>query len=193
VDDKEAVEFRNQGFLVQARIQKSGIDSIQLIPYRIRTTGLEILSGTSQQEFFNNLCQISKLLDSESLAAVWNAYADMWFERSFSSELRQFTQLMSWRELCGAVSDRFRYQARQITGLRRFFPRVLASIFYRMSQWLPGESGDASQSASIFRNRFDTLAHRELYQTTLKRIATGKNRDSSAWARSLLITWQVFD
>ena len=59
--------------------------------------------------------------------------------------------------------------------------------------FLPSENLHAIKPAAVIRNRFDTLAHRELYLIVLQRLMENRIGKSAIWARELLITWRVFD
>jgi hypothetical protein len=55
------------------------------------------------------------------------------------------------------------------------------------------QQSQQKQGASILRNRFDTLAHRELILTALGRVMAGKPGQAPEWAKQALVDWQVFE
>jgi poly-gamma-glutamate synthesis protein (capsule biosynthesis protein) len=185
--------YRNLGYLVQAAINKTGIDFIKIIPYRINRTGLGRLTGEDRRIFLQDLSNVSSFLDPNNLTSIWNAYADLWIDTRFSVELRQFLQLMSWKELSGGYSDRLRYQAQQKDGIVKLTFKLLGFVFSRLSNRLTSDTNLNDKAAAVLRNRFDTLAHRELYKTVLQRIMEGRVGDSDEWAQELLIAWRALD
>jgi hypothetical protein len=46
-------------------------------------------------------------------------------------------------------------------------------------------------SVAVLRNRFDTLAHRELYLNIFKRIIDGAIGNSPSWAVELIEKWEL--
>jgi poly-gamma-glutamate capsule biosynthesis protein CapA/YwtB (metallophosphatase superfamily) len=186
-------EYRTLGYLVQATFAKTGIQSVQIIPYKIEGGGLQLLQGEARSRFLEELSRISTFLDPASLATIWDAYADLWMRTKMSSEFKKILKLMSWQDLFLGVTERLRDQDQQRTRFLRLIFRSLASGLQRVSAWLPNQSPSTMKPAAFLRNRFDTLAHRELYLTGLQRFLEGRTGDSATWAQDLLTRWRVLE
>ena len=166
--------------------------SAKIVPYVITDQGVHILKKAECSQFFRDLEYLSSLLIPENLETVWQTFADLWYESSFSSDFMQYQSLISSPALLEVIAERLKTLALQVGGPVGLGFRLAAMGAKRIKHWVPESLVTDRKSAAIFRNRFDTLAHRELILTALERIMNGKIGDSPEWALQLLHKWKVF-
>lgn len=196
------VEYHRLGYFLKARFRGSELHVLEIWPYRIGTDGLSLLTGEQLARFLLELEELSALIaDDDRLVDVWNAYADSLFVSLGMQELADSIALLGGEALL--------VQSVLKASLNRFDGDGLAHRLARRAIWQginwlgrrvrsgqpPAEPGRLTQmrrGASILRNRFDTLTHRELYLTALRRVMDDKLGHAPNWANKLLSDWKVF-
>jgi Bacterial capsule synthesis protein PGA_cap len=179
------------GYMLQLNFAGSKLHSATIIPYKIFDDSLMRLKGTEKTAFLDELKQFSDLLAMpQKMGHLWEAYADLWLEIRFKSETTDWlAALLSAEDLIHAAASNLT----TLTGLRgRLVRRTLAWFekWLRRSTSAPGIVTDRQkQGAAILRNRFDTLAHRELHLTALERIMSNKVGTSDKQISDLLQNW----
>lgn len=196
------VEYHRLGYFLKARFRGPELSVLEIWPYRIGLDGLSLLAGEQLTGFLLKLKELSALTaDDGRLADVWEAYADSWLASQGVRELADSIALLGGEDLLAqsalkVASHRFDREgvAHQFARLGiwqaiRWLDRRIRS---RQSPADPGRLIQMRRGASILRNRFDTLTHRELYLTALRRVMDGQLGYAPDWASKLLVDWQVF-
>jgi hypothetical protein len=195
-------KYLRLGYFLKARFCGPELSVLEIWPYRIGPNGLSLLADERLASFLLELEQLSALAaDDNSLADIWNAYVD---SQLVSLELQELADSIA---LLGGEALLVRSALK--ASLSRFDGDSFADWLARRAIWhsinwlarkirsekLVPESWRLAQmrrGASILRNRFDTLAHRELYLTALQRVMDGKLGHAPDWATESLIDWEVF-
>ena len=131
------------------------------------------------------------LLDPDRLENIWQAYADRWWLSVGIQELLENSVgLGGDRRILAAILKKAQARYSHQNRLDRWILKVL----WRSIHWLEKDDPPLSnpKAAAILRNRFDTLAHRELYLTALGRMMHSEIGSVPAWAYECLDHWQVF-
>lgn len=181
------------GYALRVHFTGTKVYSAEVIPYRIVDDGVALLKGNEQAGFIKRLQEFSALLpDKDKMRGLWEAYADLIYEAQIKNEMIEWSSLlMPTTELSRAA----RLSMSQATWLSAKIGRRFLSMVEKMLnrsenlRRLNGES--AKRGATILRNRFETLAHRELYLTILGRISRGELGQSPAWAKDMLEEWYM--
>jgi poly-gamma-glutamate synthesis protein (capsule biosynthesis protein) len=187
------------GYFIKANFCGAELRAIEIWPYKINSNGLCLLEGTALASFLTNLNSLSDLIkDDDCLISLWNAYADKWLSKVGLEELVFSIVLL--------VNPNLLIKSILKKGLLHFNKECITHslarrIIWRLINYLEHRPGSVTtqlqkkamkQGASILRNRFDTLAHKELYLTALQRVMEGKFNQGPAWANNLLLKWEVF-
>ena len=180
---------RNVGSLLVAKISKSGIVGFEIKPYEINEDGLTLLTGTRRATLLAELEQASANIASPFLEELWDAYADLWWQLRLPHELMSFSTLVSWQDFVMAVGYRVSIEGQNRQGLQKLMRRVSHRILRLTAKYTPSQEIIDRRIAAVMRNRFDTPAHSQLYQTALARAIEGKIGQSATWARDELKKW----
>jgi hypothetical protein len=136
---------------------------------------------------------------------AWNAYADDWFRKYGLSQVdclvnyrsNEILQLEAvfrrlWKRLRGTWCDGYRSSTLKKLG-KMLLSRLnrLGKIQHPKRTTSSTVANSMIQEIARLRNKFDTLAHRELYLTALSRAMTRDTADWPAWARELFEKWGV--
>ncbi|TEU22154.1 MAG: CapA family protein [Anaerolineales bacterium] len=196
------VEYRRLGYFLKARFRGSELSVLEIWPYRIGLDGLGLLAGQQLARFLLELEELSAFIANDGrLADVWNAYADSWFVSLGMQELADSIALLGGEALL--VQSVLKASLNRFDG-DGFAHRLARRAIWQGINWLDqrirseqlltksGRRTRMRRGASILRNRFDTLAHRELYLTALRRVMDGKLGPAPDWASKLLMDWKVF-
>ncbi len=192
--------YQSTGFLLKISIANHHLTSLELVPYKISKEGLRRIEGDELHEFSVEMTTLSALINDDSaFESVWHAYSDYWFAKERMDELAIcLIPLVSPRRMMLSI---LKVKANRLK-LRSGIQRIVRSILWRVIHYLdPRETREKARNprpltyeevrgASVFRNRLDTLAHRELYLTALDRITSGVIGDTPLWARELIQEWK---
>lgn len=192
--------FRRLGYLVKGLFHGAELGSVEIVPYRIYADRLALLKDDARRAFLADLaCVSGPLGDAARVEDAWRAYAVRWLDDGLAEELTAFASLLldevdlraAW---LGALSGRGDVRAR----LARRIARILSGWAARLAGGPFGQAQgrqggrDQAQGAAMLRNRFDTLAHRELYLTALRNGMNEERGSELDWAFDLIERWGVF-
>jgi hypothetical protein len=196
------VEYHYLGYLLKARFQGSELSTLEIWPYRIEPDRLSLLMDDPLAAFFSKLEGLSALIaDNDRLTDVWDAYADSWLLSPGMQELADNIALLGGEALL--VQSALKASLNRFDGAS-FVHRLARRAIWRGINWLdqrirseqslaePCRLTQMKRGASILRNRFDTLAHRELYLTALQRVMDDRLGHAPSWASKILTDWKVF-
>lgn len=184
--------FRRLGYLVNAHFCGPRLIAAQVIPYRIEAERLVLLTGDARKSFLRDLAWASEpLSDPSKVATFWRAYVGQWLERDLTAEIGMISSLLLGgadlqRAWLSALSARSDIRAR----LGRYGVRLLGGLVGEVTS--DQDPIRRNRGAAILRNRFDTLAHRELYLAALERCMRGEEEPAPGWATDLIERWGVF-
>jgi hypothetical protein len=197
-----SVEYHRLGYFLKARFRGSELHVLEIWPYRVGIDGLSLLAGKQLTGFLSKLEELSAIVaDDSHLADVWDAYADGWLASQGMRGLADSIALLGGEALL--VQSVLKALLHRFDG-GRFAHRIARRIIWQGVNWLdrrtrseqsPADLSRLAQmrrGASILRNRFDTLTHRELHLTALRRVMDGKLGHAPDWASKLLMDWEVF-
>ncbi len=185
------------GYLFKAEFRGRRLRSARLLPYQIKPGRLQTLTGEERYKFLDALEKASMVLATSSqVEAMWDAYADHWYQLTFASEVATFAALLAdERTLSSTLLARLTASSRSgVTA--KVLRRLLRVLLNRLA---PSSDNGHSllatdrflRGAAILRNRFDTPAHRELYLRALGRVMHRENGTAPTWAVDLLREWEV--
>ncbi len=186
-----------QGMVVRLGLSRSGVRCLELWPFLSGADGLRRPDAAEAARFFEHLVDVSALCDDpERLAAIWDAYADVWWLRNGQVELRDGILALADDTLPAWL--RLRAQAIQGRGVgartaRRALGWVASSLRRQPRAGEPPRHTPLTgRAAAVLRNRFDTLAHREIALRALERLMHATNGTAPAWAYDWLEQHTVF-
>jgi hypothetical protein len=184
--------FNRLGYLFKGHFRGAQLARVEIVPYRMRSDGLTILSGNDRAAFLADLARASEpLSELTRVEAAWHTYADCWLERCLAKEIIAISSLLlnesdlraAWLT---ALSRRRGVRAK----LTRWGVQILSRLVGKATSHR--ENHDQVRGASILHNRYDTLAHRELYLTALQRQMNVQREPAPDWALDLIELWGVF-
>lgn len=184
---------RNVGSLLEVRISKGEIIGLEIKPYQIREDGLTSLTGMARATFFADIEQASHNIASPRMEQSWDAYADLWWQLRLPQRLMAFSMLMPWQDLIKAIDHRVSVEQQSKKGVQKHIWRMMHRFLRSMANCAPSQREVDLHIAAIMRNRFDTPAHSQLYQTALARAIGGEIGQSAAWAKDELEKWGAFN
>ena len=80
--------YQHLGYMVELEFKGSRLVSLAVIPYKILSDGLTLLEGEEEKHFYTEFQMISRLLyDSKKVAELWEAYVDIFYERTGGTKL----------------------------------------------------------------------------------------------------------
>ncbi len=179
------------GYMLQLHFASSKLHSVNVIPYRILEDRLMLLQGADKAKFLGELKAFSDMLDDpQKIKNLWDAYADLWLEHRFKEETNSWlVSLLPAEDLIHAASGNMN----TLTGLRG---RIARRSLRWFEGWLrranasnKGLTDQQRHGAAILRNRFETLAHRELHLTALGRVMSKTVGTADANLVKLLQSW----
>ncbi|GEM_PF-406223 len=184
------------GYFLKANFYGPHLSEIELWPYHVGEHGLSLLTGKDWTEALQKLANLSDLItDEKRFREIWEAYAARWWAVSGAEELADsVASLTEWSHL---LQSMLKAALPNFTS-NWFKHRLARALIWRSIHWLERRNQSTMQSrinaesqhvASILRNRFDTVTHRELYLLVLKRIMDGKIGQTEDWANQQLIEW----
>lgn len=197
------VRYHYLGYFLKAKFYGPQLSKLEIWPYQIQPSGLRLLAQEPLANFLSELRNLSTLItDNSRLENIWNAYADRWLISVGVQELAD--------SIASIGGERLLLQSTLKASLSRFkgnhlLHRLARRALGRGLDWLVGKNQaeqpwsvfyrrpQLKQGASILRNRFDTLAHRELALTALARAMAGQLGQTPEWANQALSDWQVFE
>lgn len=185
-----------QGMLVRLGLSRSGVHGLELWPYLSGVDGLRRPDAVEAARFFKHLVDLSALCDDpERLAAIWDAYADVWWRRNGQVELRDGILALADDTLPAWLVLRAQGIAGRGVGARvaRRVLGLAASILRRGPRTaLARPTPLTGRAAAVLRNRFDTLAHRETALRALERVMHATAGTAPEWAYAWLEQHNVF-
>ncbi len=179
------------GYMLQLHFAGAKLHSVDILPYQIFEDRLTLLQGANKAKFLGELKTFSDMLDDpQNSKALWDAYADLWLEHRFKEETNTWiASLMPAEDLIQAASGNMN----SLTGLKGKIARRSLRWF---EHWLRGAnasnrslSDQQRHGAAILRNRFETLAHRELHLTAFGRVMSKMVGTADASLVKLLQSW----
>jgi poly-gamma-glutamate synthesis protein (capsule biosynthesis protein) len=195
MDSQQALH--NLGICLQARFTNSALAGTEVIPFNIHPNGLTRLRAGVADLFHTQFERLSTLItEPEKLETVWAAFADRWFETSGVAEIAESAALLAGPRRMAQTLVKLMAAGSAGNG---FAARLKQKLLWRLNAFLQGgvssipPAAERRNAAAILRNRFDTLAHRELYLLALKRVMTGEAGTTPDWAKALLDEWGSVD
>jgi poly-gamma-glutamate capsule biosynthesis protein CapA/YwtB (metallophosphatase superfamily) len=178
------------GYMLQIQFAGSKLHSVNIIPYKILEDRLALLQDTDKTKFLNELKSFSDLLeDPHKMTSLWEAFADLWLENRFKEETNTWVaSLLPAEDLIRAA----RGNMNTLPGLRG---RIVRRSLRWFENWLRRSNTNRTltnqqrHGAAILRNRFETLAHRQLHLTALERIMSNKAGTADANFMKMLQNW----
>lgn len=188
----KGVPFRRLGYLLKAHFRGARLARVEIVPCRMRSDGLTVLSGADRVAFLADLAQASEpLSESSKVEAAWHAYADCWLKCDLAQDMITISSLLldevdlrtAW---LAALSQHHGIWAK----LARRGVRVLGKLISKSGNHYCHQ--DQARGVAILRNRYDTPAHRELYLTALRGRMDEQREPAPVWALDLIKRWEVF-
>lgn len=185
----DAYPWARLGLTLRLNFSGEKLRTGEVMPHWAFDDHLERLQGKKSQEFLQRFAELSAVTsDLEKIQQLWNAHADDWLAQKLAAEsvgwlgtLFPTRQLLEAARLSldGQPGLKGKLWRRGLRLLERFVPdKVNESL-----EWRP-------RGAAALRNRFDTLAHRELFLTALERVMHGEAGNSEQWAKNVLRDWK---
>jgi poly-gamma-glutamate capsule biosynthesis protein CapA/YwtB (metallophosphatase superfamily) len=189
----KGVPFRRLGYLLKAHFRGARLARVEIVPYRMLSGGLTVLSEEDRVAFLADLAQASEpLSESSKVEAAWHAYADCWLECGLAQDMTTISSLLL---------DEVDLRTAWLAALSRH-----RGILVKPAQWSVRVLGklmstskddhhhhqDQARGVAILRNRYDAPAHRELYLTALQRQMDVQRDPAPDWALDLIERWEVF-
>jgi poly-gamma-glutamate synthesis protein (capsule biosynthesis protein) len=87
------VKYQRRGYLLSIELTHGKLSGFALIPYMLRDSGLQKLTGIQKTSFLRRLRVVSEILATpDQVSAIWNAFIDSFGETY-------------WKENCGGIAD----------------------------------------------------------------------------------------
>lgn len=179
------------GYMLQIQFAGSKLHSVNVLPYKILEDRLTLLQGADKSRFLDELKTFSDLLqDPQKMTSLWEAFADLWLEHRFKEETN------TWVASLLPAEDLIRAARGNMNTLQGLRGRIVRRSLKWFESWLR-RSNTANRTlthqqqhgAAILRNRFETLAHRQLHITALERIMSNTAGTADASFIKLLQNW----
>jgi len=106
--------YRKLGYLVNLGVNKNGLVSLKLVPYKIQDQGLSLLKDPELQAFWNKFKEISMpLQDDKTLDAAWQGFLHFYGINGFFNEISMIMKKMKTDPQKGAAMFRNRLTTQQ--------------------------------------------------------------------------------
>jgi poly-gamma-glutamate capsule biosynthesis protein CapA/YwtB (metallophosphatase superfamily) len=199
-------QYQQAGFFLKCSFRDSQINRIQMIPYSISNTGMKLITNKNNFSFMEDLKKLSDFIgDSQKIKILWDAFADDYFDRYGLTDLIENSIILENNRLWLKSVLRGYLERDKEPSLRTKITHkcigFLMSLLYfdknreqkRNNVYSKGAAGVEikNHSAAVLKNRFDTLAHRELFLTMLGRLMDGEIGNSPDWAKELIKQWEL--
>jgi hypothetical protein len=197
-------QYQQLGFFLRCSFRDSQIFRIQVIPYSISNTGMKLI--TNKNDFMEDFKKLSDFIaDSQKIKIIWDAFADDYFYRHGLSDLLENSVILDndllwmksvlrgYLERVKGPSFRNKITTKCIRFLMSFLNKDKTQDQKKNIVYSKETAGTEikSHSAAVLKNRFDTLAHRELFLTMLGRLMDGEIGNSPEWAKELIKQWEL--
>lgn len=101
--------FRKIGYMVKIGMTRTGLASLEILPYLIQDQGLDLLKGEDRDSFFSRLREISLPLETqEGIEDAWNGFLDYYGRQGFKTEVAMIMEKMETDTPKGAAMLRNR-------------------------------------------------------------------------------------
>jgi poly-gamma-glutamate synthesis protein (capsule biosynthesis protein) len=103
------LKYRKLGYLVNLKVKKKSLLSLELVPYEIHDSGLSILKEQKRQAFWHKFKEISMpLQDKKSLNDAWHGFLHYYGESGFFDEIAMILEKIKTDPQKGAAMFRNR-------------------------------------------------------------------------------------
>lgn len=89
------LRYRKCGYMVKAGLAGQGLAGLEIIPYHIRDDGLALMRGSSLQDFFRTMAEISApLQDFDRIVEAWHGFLCRYGRSGFEQEIGMLVDML---------------------------------------------------------------------------------------------------
>lgn len=131
------LKFRKLGYMVKAGVAKSGLVSIDVVPYKILPDSLRLLKESETPSFFSHLKAVSDpLMNDDTLNESWQGFLDYYGKTGFFNEMNTILEKLQAEPKKGAAMFRNRLTTLQhFHHLKDLMSRIVNDDLDSAPQW----------------------------------------------------------